>query len=45
MIYTAVCKQFKEQQERFYEQQKRCFYAPYIGEHTATHRCPTTGTI
>ena len=31
MIYTAMCKQFKEQQvERFCKEQKRWFYAPYI---------------
>ena len=44
MIYTAMCKQFKEQQfERFCKEQKRWFYAPYIGKHTGC-RYQSTGT-
>ena len=43
MIYTAVCKQFKEKKfERFCGEQKRGFHTPFIGKHTA-YRCPVAG--
>ena len=39
MLYTMICKQFKEaQKERFCAKQERAFVVPYICEHLREKR-------